>query len=351
MGKPVVPVTIKEPVAEPVPVIDAAPVVKAAPKSKIVEKKSGFFNFGSTSKPKSKPVMKKEETVTAIDPTPEVPPAPLPVLTSTKSKKLSPFSFGKPKAQSKPKPIITKLIEKKEDPVAPAPAPAANAAATRSGGVFNFLFGQPKKKQSPLQIIAAKLLNNDKKLIAEFQNATDSYRTSDLSAPKFIDYLVSTFGEEDLDLILEPFFEELPEKDIGIKLKDANEKRKIAAKKPASGFFSNLFKPKGKTTNTPLSSKKLSTTVVNTTKITSKATKISTRSPKVFKEGLAGLPSSKRTFVNAKLRSFKMNRIDAKAVVSSLTSELGKERALNVIKDLTAQLPNDLANQLNAAVK
>ena len=358
-----------EPVMEPLS--DSVPVAKAVSEQKIPEKKDGgLFNFGLTPKPRSKLVPKQVEAVTEVNPTPEASPAPVPVKKETKTS--SPFSFGFPKARTNSKPETKKSIEKNEEPAAPAVATKATSiskkartpVAKTTTGLFGFSFGQPKKKQSPLQIAASKLLNNDQKQIGDFQSATDSYRSSDLSATKFIGYLVSTFGEDDLDLILKPLIEELPEKDLGAKLNDANEKRMKDAAKSSGGFFGNLFKPKDTTASkaiissvsttkptSKISGKKSDVPKATTSKAVSKSSKLSTKPSKVVKEGLTGLPSSKRAFVNAKVRSFKTNRIDAKSVVSSLTNELGKERALSVIKDITAQLPNDLANQLNAAAK
>ena len=161
-----------------------------------------------------------------------------------------------------------------------------------------------------------------------------------------------TFGDESLDLILGPFIEELPEKDLGKKLNDVNEIRKKAAEQQ-NNFLTKWFGPKQKAVSTmtaptiKATSKNISSLKkTSTTKSVGKYTKT-----KLGKEGIDGLSSSKRGYVNAKVRSFKANRIDAKTLISCLKNELGNERALSVLKDLAGQLPIDLAKQLNAATK
>ena len=91
------------------------------------------------------------------------------------------------------------------------------------------------------QLTASALLKKDPVKLRSFQKATDQYRSADITSDTFISNLETLFGKENLESIVQPLIEGLPEKESGLVLKKAFEKRNKSSGSPSNGLFGGIF--------------------------------------------------------------------------------------------------------------
>jgi hypothetical protein len=158
-----------------------------------------------------------------------------------------------------------------------APAVVAKSVSTTttvakpSSGFFDFLKKSDSSSSTPVATVTkvappvasgmnksfltliTKLLNNDAKKISNFQKATDQFRSNVIDANSYLKTIEGLFGIEQLELVIKPLIQDLPEKDLSNKLKNSFEKlpkvttkttttTSIASKSNGNGIESDFAK-------------------------------------------------------------------------------------------------------------
>ena len=276
------------------------------------------------------------------------------------------FSFGARKAPA----------SKAKAPPAPAATPTAKVRAPKqqiptektdkeiSDGLFRGLFGKREliKPRVPsvtmdkgYQKMISALLDGNKARIRSFQTATDAFRAGDKSDVEFLEYISGAFGDGNMDQIVPPLVQKIPEVESAKALSDTY--KRLYSKKSTQGrkggnIFAGLFtrkdQDKAATIAAPVSAPKATKKGRGRGGGTDGITKNKATTPV---GGLKTLPSSKKAFVNGKVRSFRAGRLDATQLYNSFVSELGQERAAIVASDVAATLPADLGTKLLKVIR
>eukprot|EP01041_Mallomonas_annulata_P005334 gene5334-10666_t len=393
------PVPVK---AAPTPVAKAAPVAatKPVPTPEPVQSSGGFFGFLSSKPAETKPIEEKPVVAIAtkpkvVTPVPVTKPAAVPVVTKTvpvpepeKSSSGGFFGmFGSKPAETKPVEEVSVAMATK-----PKAVPAAPAKTTTSniwGGAPKASPVQMKPADGPsmnakYQLTASNLLKKDPVKIRAFQKATDQYRSADIDVQQFLTSLENLFGREDLESVVQPLIEGLPEKEIGKTLKVAFDKKYKAPAVSSGGSLFGLFGGGGsspqKTESAAVTPAKVAPKASPVPKTTPAAPVAATAKPSspfsggffgggnkpatpattpavvttpvvaaVVKVSVPGkVPPPLRNYVEEQLKGLANGIITPQVFYTNVSKSMGKPKTKELLPDFMNQISKDKAAKLSA---